>query len=109
MFTVTDVMMISNFMNSIRKKGILVVLEVENDVFKLKVEFKKDEKEMIKKLCDDWVLFHSNLVRDIEFFESFGCLDCAFEFPKNSMIRPNCDCCSKCDFWVEIRLKERFL
>ena len=109
MFTVTDVMMISNFMESIRKKGVLVVLEIENDVPKLKIEYKKDEIEMMKKLVEDWVLFHSQLVRDFEFLESLDCLDCAFEFPKYLKFQPNCSCCNRCNFWAVIRLKERFL
>lgn len=109
MFTVTDVMMISNFMESIRKKGVLVVLEIENDVPRLRIEYKKDEIEMMNKLVEDWVLFHSQLVRDFEFYESLDCLDCVFELPKNSKIQPDCSSCNRCNFWAVIRLKERFL
>ena len=83
MFTVKDVMTVCRFMENLKNKGILVVLEIVDDVPRLRVEFEEDNYDMVTKICKDWVLFNSGLVKwyDIAFSSScFGGVDGQYWF-----------------------------
>lgn len=74
MFTVKDVMAVCRFMENLKNKGILVVLEFGDDlpsVPRLRVEFEEDNYDMVTQICKDWILFHSSLVKCYDI--AFGC------------------------------------
>ena len=73
MFTVKDVMTVCRFMENLKNKGILVVLEIVDDVPRLRVEFEEDNYDMVTKICKDWILFNSSLVKWHEIAFSSSC------------------------------------
>lgn len=90
MFTVKDVMTICRFMENLKNKGILVVLEFIDDVPRLRVEFEEDNYDMVTQICKDWILFNLSLVKWYEVAFSSSC------FGDNDG-----------QFWFIIALKER--
>lgn len=75
-FTTKDMVMIVNFMGMIKEKGLTVFLEVVDGMgfvdglgFSLNVEFRVDEEYVID-LCKDWIIFHSDLVKNYSISKS---------------------------------------
>lgn len=62
MFTVSDVGTIYNFMKILKDKGFLSCVEPGENTLEFFVEFSSEEEDYIWRLCEDWMILHSNLV-----------------------------------------------
>lgn len=64
MFTTNDMLTLSSFMKRVREKGQFIFFDY-SEVFekhRLIVEFDIDSYEMMSKLVEDWIVFHSKMI-----------------------------------------------